>query len=776
MSQHETQGQDQKTLLILTVGTSLIGNARKEAGSDKRISDLNDSMNSNDYKIISKNFKKLLARDMIKKNLVRQGFVNPGNVLPVEITCMSIMSQNYPEYFPCEFVFISSDTLDGYRCARIMRDSIKSIRKSNCYLGAYSPLPLAKTSPTHTFEGTSLSVPERDEGLIIIPGLKVIGDTFTSNGMPNLIATLRDLMQSRKSTVITNPTGGFKGAIVTSTLVSQLMRNEDTRIHYLHESTPNIVEIPDYPVGADNDAWLQEEVLLDATVLGKKSSKKWAEIYERALSLRMRSVANDKIGNSFDKSISRILEDGFRESRNKNHFQHYAEKILKQFIINDYWRDVLSHLSSTIGPMIWQGDKLPMAANHSADHHYDLMRLAQQFLTPISDSLTDNERIILFGAIILHDCGHTLDRLYLKEDLNGKCIEDTGAHIPLFRSEIRNLHHFLAYHRLTNEKLKSQINWEGGKDISRAIEHLCIYHRKSTGWNKVDSITCPYLCETYPAPLKYSCKLSDVDFPKLVVLMRLIDGCDNQLNRVGAETQWRISGKQLEYDAKTFKIRLREQVYLFNSAGCIKNLPKRDMQVDKWIAATFMDQLNIWLDQHTKDIPTGLDKEYWDNFWYTRRYFGKICALNYAGKLGAVSFKPEEILSAQLWLEMAREFDEFIIRSGQEVHFLKHAAVKSIVILPDDDFSDDIWSYRITLQEDENLRKDLDDVNYAKKQASSISNCKTVRQWIENEISGELTQDSVDYIGKISLKSAKNIRFTFIWDDKEPFKIYEYKK
>ncbi len=270
-----------------------------------------------------------------------------------------------------------------------------------------------------------------------------------------------------------------------------------------------------HTVGLDFARWHRESALLDICITAPPGAT-WRQGYVSALDRRMRAVCEELAGDgavSDGTSLSKLYSEQYALLRSQDPFQIYSQKVLNQFLPESSldgeskgWKQSLGDLLQRVGPLIWEGDKLPMAANHSAQHRHDLLRIAQMLLTPIADAqvpsrnseseadngkyfLNNAERIVLLAAILLHDCGHVLDRLPWGD-----------GEVVLCRSEIRSLHHYLAYRRLDDRLLQNTLDWRppANDGIWERILHLCYYHRRSTGWNEADDKLVGYSTKSFP--------------------------------------------------------------------------------------------------------------------------------------------------------------------------------------------------------------------------------------------------------------------------------------
>ncbi len=751
---------NKKTLIIITVGTSLLDN---EPGSgresDSRVRcyvDQKDPWKDEDASppcpyeaagILRNAFLACCGSSEVGSLGYELNFRNPNedgrDMLPQELSYLAILAGALDnngitalleEDEPVKLALLASDSNRGRFSANVIRQ----------LLTLENPAPEPRElwrrfedAEVHEIEG--LQTEDKDE--------------FESEGVPNLIAKINELASEEPiSKVIINFTGGFKGAIPYTTLASYFLPTEkEVRLHYLFHDTPHILELPVYPIGLDFAKWHSEAALLDTA-----KSQQHYKYYKTALSGPMATVAREN--QRQQNGLPAILEERYRHLLEQDQFQIYSKRVIEQFLKDDQeLRDNLVPLVEKVGTLIWYGDKLPMAADHTANHHHHLLEFAQLLLTPIMDVqvgddnnnqpfLNLEERYVLLAALLLHDCGHTVDTVTVR-----------GRTVPLLTSEIRTWHHVLAYLRLnqkdngldrTSESRRpmngktSRLNQEDNgldwkpieKDYAGAIPWLCLYHRKSTGWREQNHKTeFPYTGETFPCPGETAkCFKNDIDLLKLVALLRFIDGCDNQSRRVGPPPKTSLMEKTLKRDAKTWKDRFFAMM-------------------DKLLDSEKKEELKSVLNECPRN---GND----DSPCLSKKNFNKV--LEIARKAGAESGSPSPLV-----LELIRLYDEWRLRASQYPHLVKHEAVKRIMVCPDDDFEENsTWSFSVIIEPQTQLEEDLDNNNWARNKLS-LGECRpnSLREWITQEIEKEMPCEAKEYLDKVT---KKQWRINVKWTDK----------
>jgi hypothetical protein len=637
------------------------------------------------------------------------------------------MCQEGTERPLAEVLLLASDTYQGRICAAVISDAIAE------YLQEFK---LADDTIAND------EVIGAVKGAIVVKGLEGRCEAFQEEVLPALLRAIsRNGTSGPNDRIVLNPTGGFKGLIPYSTLALHALPSRTVRMDYLFEDAQTSAHLPTYPVGLDFQRWHREHVLMEAYAAAGPSAA-WKDKYYAALDRRMQECAKEKRrarekGLQPHETLAGLYETQYLEMRSRDPLQVFSERTVNQFLddasLTDWsrlWKQALMALVPTAGALLWQGDKLPMAANHSSDHHHDLLQILQMLLTPIADTdiisrknepqedhgkcfLNNAERIVLFAGVMLHDCGHTLDRL---PHPNG------GPEIVLFRSEIRKLHHYLAWYRLTQGMLNDLLGWEPPEEngVWEAIRLLCFHHRKSTGWDETDGIAVPYSETTFQRPchVRLTPLPQAIDYPKLVALMRLIDGCDNQMVRVGG--QWQAIEKQLVYDRDTWLLRAKEALAVTSGDGLENN--------------AFVNAIKDWITSPNECPPTIP--------WVERRTMEEKARKR---KEGAQKYR--------LWLELARTWDEFTLRDGQYIHFLRHALVDELEIMPSADFDEGSkWSFDIRFRVGS---QELWDKAHTQKYKGDL-----VSAWVEKDVKSEVGTDQLAYLAEAS---GRTFELNFAW-------------
>lgn len=714
--------------VIMTVGTSLVENkgGSEGAGANKvsclnalcgKLKDQAEGSANVDAGLMVKIQHALLqlcAHDEIgHRHKAIKEQLKRSDRLPQELSYLYLLlSKHLDEGAKIEVFLLASDSKLGEACAEIVKGYLEAQMKN-------------EKEPWCRICNVNMES---------ISGLKAEGGAeFETTGAPALLGKIVELGQADHlepgGLVIVNPTGGFKEAIPYATMAAALLTRE-YEMHYLFANADKITVLPPFPTGIDYSLWHREDALrIGATYWGGYRSK---------LDFRMRAVASQEATQA-----RKVFEDAYRRLCDKDPFQAYSARVVEDLLPDDgaKYRERLLELIHRLGALIWLGDKLPMAASHAAEHHRNLLEVAQLILTPLLEAkpgfLNEHERFVLLAALLLHDCGHSLGAL-----------PQSGSErpVPLFPTEIRDLHHFLAFYRLT--ECGDDLGWDATQDLAMETAYLCAYHRRRSGWQTVENVpgkgSCPFRDWSLVPPLfaKDAYGLdARVDFPKLVALIRLIDGCDNQSRRVGPAPQADAMLKLMARDRSAHEAELRNaieacQEYLKGGSGT-------DLR-----GVHFVYSMAEWLGgEASTPMPA---------FCWNDRY--ALAAPN-----------QKDPVWAQLWTAAACARDEIALRDRQQPHFDKHQSVARVIIHPDADWcADSLWSLRVTLQEDPDFADILDRTDLSQDYKAAIADKPTLRAFVLDEVSSEIrSTDACQPAGYLAHAAGVPLRLTFGWDSEK---------
>lgn len=706
---------------IVTVGTSLITNTDEkniDENREKALKDLADACN----KYLSQNtdgvgvkWQRKQAKKALLKLDCKQEFGfrpqkphMPQDRMPQELSYLWKFANDGYDWTQCSrkdmVRLLSSDTNEAKNCALIISHVLQNSPWDQWFTVTFDV--------NHDFaEGVDAKE----------------GDKFRSSGLHNWMEKIQEMVKALGEEgcdrIFLNVTGGYKGTVPYSTLMGMLY-NDKVEIAYLFEDSKEIIFIPAYPVGLNFHQW-----------------------HENALRLRMAQqpggtdyfILDPPVGNllqsdrtlsAFGKVLEKQYEGQFKTDPLKVYSTHIITRLLNEKgpwaggikpgsapdTDIQWWKDasneiqalqgILHELIDKVGDIIWLGDKIPEMVEHAQRHHHNLLEFTELLLSPIlyykPGFLNPRERFVLLSAVLLHDSGHSLDRISVQACKNlvalfGEVnVEGLGEEILLFPSDIRDYHQYLSGIRLNDKGMAAELGWPGREGLKLkekglpaclhdAVILACLYHRRKmdydvdTGGEKGKL----HLTGQYPGPL---CKRVDpfkqncgVDLMKVVALLRLIDGCDSQARRAGPQARIDLTLSLLEQDYRTAAMRA-EQAY-----KAFQNGPTCDPNGD-WARS---------LVEESRDGTSGRVMEPWTLNDSTRKIRIESLRILHDG-----SSTQEQKQCSRLWLMAAEAANRAQIRFGQFDHFMKHRAITEIRVLPAKDFNGDNFAFDIILVPD----------------------------------------------------------------------------
>lgn len=772
---------------LVTVGTSLLNN--DGGGNDSNfpdryiiVNDLNELCGELKNKNIISGATVDRNRDTIVKKIQQlkpctelnyrknQSTANsPRDRLPQELSYLWRFAQDRPANSKRDLVrLLASDTAECKNCALVIA-------------------AVLKTSPWNKHYEVYFDV-DKNFAKGVNPD---DGSTFAAEGMHSWMGKIQDIIDFLKDKaqcdrIYLNVTGGYKGTVPYSTLIGMLNQDK-VELGYLFEESIDIIRIPTYPVGLDFRQW-----------------------HENALRLRMAKEAgslfipDEAVNNLLDKNtrdlsrLGKVLEKRYEQQEKVDPLKMYSINIIDRLLNRDQpgvglpqseeigstsWTDeeknevptlrkILHKLIDKVGDIIWLGDKIP-GVEHAKRHHHNLLEFTELFLTPILNKsplfLNARERFVLLSAVMLHDCGHSHDRISVKrcQDLKNIFgdinigVDVIGEELLLFISDVRDYHQYLAGLRLNDPQTAFELNWPGKKGFKEkelpeklhdAVILTCLYHRKRMGYDKDNSEKgMLHLTGQNPGTLKEHELAKEileepgVDLLKIVALLRLIDGCDSQARRAGSTPLIDLSLSLLEQDYRSEAMRAKQAYQSFEH---------------------ITDNLNNeWLNQADEALKHPIEDEPWkleDKNNDVRLQCLKI--LN-----NGMQHNKEEQAAARIWLIAAEAADRAQMSYKQFPHYMKHRAIQEIRVLPDDNLNSG-FNFNIILCpntsnevfEDpySNDKGTIKDFWLEKELFTNDNGCpEALSKTIESEISNEYSSVSA-YVQK-----HYGLKVTYWWED-----------
>ncbi len=484
---------------------------------------------------------------------------------------------------------------------------------------------------------------------------------FAQKGLPEFISCVSKNIQKYEKDyeVVLIPTGGYKSLIPYMTLAGIVHEKE---IKYIYEDSDVLLTLPHIPLGIDLSIWKAnyQKLQVITTIPKSKSSP-----YYNSLPPSFQNLLEEQ-GNDQPYKLSPLgnfLMERYLNLRYKTPLRLQTERMsLLDYLKRDNGPDLREMFGqlTEIGSYLWIGDKLPDMIDHALYHHNNLFEIAELILLPILEKnksfLSPEELFILLCTIYFHDCGHILS--YLPGIKNGR---------PLLLTEIRDFHHILGYERLKDTNFQKLL-WSRGLKWGEsgclwvkyleAIATIGLYHRKNMPLtNDEPCFTCPINEKKYKPLQNLTLKFEDQNISPeravfLAALFRVIDSLDNQVTRTGAPGEIEMKAAVMKSDAEAEKKRRELIAQLL--PDCLKT--KADDLVNR-LTKGYSEREGT-SDSSVNNSTDKIDIE---------KELNEIC-------------DPSDREKVFLYIDAAiRAF----FKEEQPKHYLKHLALKNLIILPE---------------------------------------------------------------------------------------------
>ena len=346
-------------------------------------------------------------------------------------------------------------------------------------------------------------------------------------------------------------TGSFKAISGFAMLYAQI---NSIPCLYTFETSPSVYELMNIPLGYAYTA-LDEEINI------LKAIKNHVDFDAGALP---RWVQDSR-------ELADVLLESYRKAREKPYGTGEAlfERLRGYEEKGERWADYLHGLLVHNWSQLWVGDQIPETVEHSRRHSKRLMeftanlfRCAEKTLEALGFDKEHPEMLaLLIATIYLHDIGHTA----LSYPLLSPDMADVFP-LGLFPSSVREVHHLLTGALLREQSARERYFTRKDCDdramadiLMRCVPLISEHHRGYTKLigetarpkEKIRRVgellfgkdefaeTLRPLDERY-AEVRGDCPLEPEYLMNLAALMRIIDGCDVQTDRV-------ISTEYLDY-------------------------------------------------------------------------------------------------------------------------------------------------------------------------------------------------------------------------------------
>ncbi len=420
------------------------------------------------------------------------------------------------------------------------------------------------------FPNTTLEC-SRVNGIMPLP-IKVDSRENFLLSISKLFKTLDELTKNPDGDIVICSTGGYKAVAGFAMMYAQL---HSLPCLYSFEGFSEAYEVMNIPLGYAY-ASMDEEINM------LKAIEKNAPVDIKSLP---RWVQDSRV-------LSGSLLESYETARRKPYGtgEFLFNRLKKCGKRGEDWADYLQSLLVHNWSQLWAGDQIPETVEHSRRHSKRLMEFAANLFRcaegPLEELGFDRENpdllAVLIASIYLHDIGHTALSYPILDEASGPAdIFPLG----LFPSSVREVHHLLTGKLLRKESARARYFTRRGKpgsDDGRMADILmtCVpfvaeHHRGYTslkgkpaepreavrlagellfGEDKFGDTLRP-LEERYTEK-RNKCPVEPEHLLNLTALMRIIDGCDVQADRVISEDYLEYRNRRSDDEARVLKMQL----------------------------------------------------------------------------------------------------------------------------------------------------------------------------------------------------------------------------
>lgn len=569
-------------IILCTVGTSLLDYEKKILEPSSRLNDLKENQlggQSRSVEQIRQNQNLLDDLNEVIRNLRGrwnglQSFRSPqlrGRLveLPAEVCSLRALGVSEDDVV----VLIYSDSGEGAFCAACLQDFLNR-NVAKCAL---------------TQNNASL------ENLIAQGGVKQVEyldaerpEDFEQKGIPNLVNAVMELLdaasKAESAEVIIDVTGGYKPQSLYTALMGLLSDekvNEQSKVKvfFLHEqSLLKAIRLPELPIDfallqwEANAAWIQYILDLPASE---------AEPHVEALPLSLRKLlvrVNDRYRLT---PFGQAIQKGYERRQSRLAGERIGGKLLGMIEDENLKNKLLQRFKARY-KFLLEGNQIPETVDHGFAHAQRLLEFAAQLLVPLGDQfLSQEELYLLINCLWLHDIGCAGGSL----KINGQEILITSPDL------VRHLHNLLTEVRLKRspEEYGFEPEDEGERDL---IAKICKYNRRKMPLCEGDQ---PFKVNVYgheveicrPIDEKETLSIAGkevyVRTRLLTALLRVIDACDVQKARAGAEEYQAIRRGVTEEEANQADKRRKQMKEIVEGlAKAANNFPLPDLDQECW--------------------------------------------------------------------------------------------------------------------------------------------------------------------------------------------------
>ncbi len=490
--------------------------------------------------------------------------------------------------------------------------------------------------------------------------------------------------------VVINASGGYKSISAYSVLYAQL--HELPAIYSFEDPKSRAVELAALPVSYAISELDEEMNLLKALDAGGPEVEGFLEKCAGSLPPWMRSLLTDERKPSFGGLTKTLLErHGKKREYEGGHGRYLLGKLREYGSEGRLYADYLQKRIAGNWSELWLGDQIPETVEHSRRHSKRLMEVAGNLFrcvpnvlnTPgMSEAETAKTLALLIACIYLHDIGHTAVSFPVRKDGSGT------FPLGLFPSAVREVHHILSRDMIiefADDLFDPNGSEEAAPDVGflkTLVPFACSYHRgyttlkERTAWaeKQIRSVGRFLYMDDFEKtllPLEDVCPsfISNVsvnDVLQATALLRIIDGCDVQVDRTVDDVYFNARKKRTLLEAR----------HLGNRLSGLKEKMPASLEEDCFEVAR-MGELLFGSDSK---ISENLRKEFKEAIKrvYPQVFLSLAGLRERAGNLQRMeSHSPKLFHALSLANRVAFKWEQFL-------HFDKHRLVSTVLPVPGD--------------------------------------------------------------------------------------------
>jgi hypothetical protein len=493
---------------------------------------------------------------------------------------------------------------------------------------------------------------------------------------------VNDLRVNGFDQIIINITGGYKVLVAIFSSFGFVRQDTDVKVIYKHEDTKFLADVPPLPVAWDLKLFDEYRSLLR----GRQDIN-----FEPPSKLR---VMFHQKGDRWERtSFAQVLQKIYETDRLRRF--GVGARLMRWFRDNSFKKKLEEGIARW--EHIWIGDQIPETVEHSRGHSIRLLEYAADLLEPKlrtdPNFLSDEELYLLICCLWLHDIGHT----GLKFKVSGT---KTTIPVGLFPSLVRRWHNFLSCDLIRSADYLPE-------DEREAVALLSKYDRgklpllTSEGQWK-DKVFPQITVEPLEKVIQNGLHFRNTIIPKnkallLCALLRVIDGCDLQSDRVIDKNYWTERRQRTKAEVDYLWERLNQR---WNFLSFCDNSYKNEL---KKIKEALEDCYNLWKEEGGWEKAQQVE-EIIDNtieptiIWLIGVIVGvKVNDIVGGKKYNCSGWKSPDSMQKEILLDLLSLMARIAFKMRQEAHFFKHSQVKLVYITSHDD------SYRFNMTFSEEL-------------------------------------------------------------------------